>query len=248
MISKDTMTISMRILLESGARLARPLVLALAVTACGVGGAEPAGNGPAGTAGGDVAPAGLPGAGGAHPAPDTVDLRTIGYSRGPDDAPVQVYEFSDFGCPYCSLFAELTYPELHEEYVATGKVRWTYVPFVLGIFPNGAEAARAAECAGEQDRFWEMHDRLYEGQRDWKSSRNPASIFTGYAAELGLDADRFGSCYGENSVGRRTTLNNRVAAALGVRATPTFIVNGRLVQGAVPADQFRLILHMSGAR
>jgi len=136
MISKDTMTISMRILLESGARLARPLVLALAVTACGVGGAEPAGNGPAGTAGGDVAPAGLPGAGGAHPAPDTVDLRTIGYSRGPDDAPVQVYEFSDFGCPYCSLFAELTYPELCAfskfcrgfslNFVASGAGVWGY--------------------------------------------------------------------------------------------------------------------------
>ena len=173
---------------------------------------------------------------------DTIDLRTIGYSRGSEDAPVQVYEFSDFGCPFCGTFARGTYPALHEEFVATGRVRWTYVPFVMGMFPNGGESARAAECAAEQDGFWRMHDLLFEKQNEWKASRDPDGLLNGYAAELGLDEADFASCYREDRGGRRTAINNRAADALRVRATPSFFINGRLVEGALPAEQFRQIL------
>ena len=180
---------------------------------------------------------------------DTIDLRKIGYSLGAEDAPVTVYEFSDFGCPFCGMFARGTYPALHEEFVATGKVRWTYVPFVMGMFPNGAESARAGECAAEQDRFREMHDLLYEKQNEWKASRNAERLFNGYAAELGLNDERFASCYREDRGAARTAINNRAADALRVRATPSFFVNGRLVEGALPAEQFRLLLRtMAGGR
>jgi len=180
---------------------------------------------------------------------DTIDLRKIGYSRGAEDAPVTVYEFSDFGCPFCGMFARGTYPGLHEEFVATGKVRWTYVPFVMGMFPNGAESARAAECAAEQGKFWEMHDLLYAKQNEWKASRSPERLYNGYARELGLDTGRFASCYREDRGGARTALNNRAADALRVRATPSFFINGRLVEGALPAEQFRQVLtSLAGAR
>jgi len=175
---------------------------------------------------------------------DTLDLRKIGYSRGAEDARVQVYEFSDFGCPFCGMFARETYPGLHEEFVATGKVRWTYVPFVMGMFPNGAESARAAECAAEQDKFWEMHDLLYENQNEWKASRNPERPYNRYAAELDLDAERFASCYRADRGGARTRINNRAANALRVRATPSFFINGRLIEGALPVEQFRQILSL----
>jgi protein-disulfide isomerase len=173
---------------------------------------------------------------------DTIDLSTLGYSHGPDDAPITVYEFSDFGCPYCAKFALETYPELHREFVATGKVRWTYVPFVMGTFPNGDEAARAAECAGEQDEFWAMHDHLFARQREWKGSRDAASLFARYADGLSLDLAGFTSCYRENRRGRRLDLHNYVADALRVRATPSFFINGRLVEGALPIEAFREIL------
>ena len=175
---------------------------------------------------------------------DTIDLRKIGYSRGAENAPVTVYEFSDFGCPFCGMFARGTYPELHTEFVETGKVRWTYVPFVMGMFPNGAESARAAECAAEQERFWEMHDLLYEKQNEWKASRSPERLYNGYAREPGLDAERFASCYREDRGAARTAINNRAADALRVRATPSFFINGRLVEGALPAEQFRQLLTM----
>ena len=135
---------------------------------------------------------------GAAPAPssapargDTIDLRKLGYSRGSDEAGLTVYEFSDFGCPFCGIFARSTYPALHEEFVATGRVRWVYVPFVMGMFPNGAESARAAECAAEQERFWEMHDMLFERQEDWKRARNPTSLYRAMARDAGLDLGRF---------------------------------------------------------
>jgi cytochrome c biogenesis protein CcmG, thiol:disulfide interchange protein DsbE len=173
---------------------------------------------------------------------DTIDLRKIGYSRGAEDAPVRVYEFSDFGCPFCGMFAMGTYPALHEEFVATGKVRWTYVPFVMGMFRNGAESARAAECAAEQERFWEMHDLLYERQNEWKASRGPARLLHGYAVQLGLDEGRFAACYRQDRGAARTAINNRAADALRVRATPSFFINGRLVEGALPEEQFRRLL------
>lgn len=189
------------------------------------------------------------GLGGEPAMADTINLRKIGYSQGAADAPVTVYEFSDFGCPFCGTFARSTYPELHREFVATGKVRWTYVPFVMGMFPNGAEAARASECAAEQNRFWEMHDLLFAKQQEWKASRAPARLFDGYAWEIKLDGSRFASCYREDRGGARTALNNRAADALGVRATPSFFINGRLVEGALPAEQFRQVLSaLAGAK
>src|SRR5690606_38530672 len=193
-----------------------------------------------GSDGADRRPAVVQGLGGEVGEPamgDTIDLRTIGYARGAEDAPVKVYEFSDFGCPFCALFASGTYEELHAEFVETGLVRWTFVPFVMGMFPNGAEAARSAECAGEQDRFWEMHDLLYEAQSAWKATNDPERLFNELAGRSGLDAERFASCYRENRAGARTAVNNRAAAALHVRATPSFFVNGRLLEGAPPAEQ-----------
>lgn len=91
-----------------------------------------------------------------------------------------------------------------------------------------------------------MHDLLYEKQNEWKASRNPAQLYDGYARELGLDADRFAGCYREDEVGARTAINNRAADALRVRAIPSFFINGRLVEGALPEEQFRQILNALG--
>lgn len=182
------------------------------------------------------------------PVQDTIDLRRVGYDRGSPDAPVVVIEFADFGCPYCRSFTQSTYPALHQEFVKTGRVRWKYVPFVMGTFPNGAEAARAAECAAEQDAFWPMHDLLFQRQREWKESRRPATLFPGYAAALRLDQVRFATCYREDRGGARTERNNRLSLLLGIRATPSFLVNGRLVEGALPLEVFRQLLDATAAR
>ena len=163
----------------------------------------------------------------------------MGYDRGDPDAPVKVLEISDFGCGYCRLFHEETFPELQKIYIAAGLVEWKFIPFVLGRFPNGLEAAMAAECAGEQDRFFPMQSRLFLEQRAWRTSQDPNDFFSSMAADEGLDVNRFESCleggWQENSL----RANIRLGQQAGARGTPYFIVDGRPVQGARPLDEFR---------
>jgi protein-disulfide isomerase len=177
-------------------------------------------------------------------APLIFDQARPGYTRGAPEAKVHVIEFSDFGCPYCAQFARDVYPELHRDYVATGRVRWTYVPFVMGNFANGAAAAMAAECAAEQGvpAFWRMHDELFETQREWRQARSPADLFRRYATSLGLDAGGFATCLEEQRPVARIRASNRAADRVGVRATPSFFINGKRVEGALPARQFRMLL------
>ncbi len=168
----------------------------------------------------------------------------LGHERGSADAPVVVLELSDFGCKYCGRFARESYPQLVSEFVSTGKVRWKYVPFVLGMFPNGSEAARSAECAAQQDTtaFWGMHDKLFNTQSEWKAAGNPAMLFLKYADEIGADARAFAACYSDDAAADRTQEANRLADRLGVRVTPTFFVNGVRVEGALPVAEFRRLI------
>jgi protein-disulfide isomerase len=167
-----------------------------------------------------------------------------GYDRGSEHAAISVLEFADFGCPYCARFAVETYPSLADEFVKPGLVRWKYVPFVLGMFPNGREAARAAECAADQGTaaFGRMHDRLYARQGEWTSAADPAGVFGSFAGATGLDVARFASCYGSDEPDRRIRASNALADRMAVRATPTFFVDGRRVEGALPVAQFRAVL------
>lgn len=171
-----------------------------------------------------------------------LDVTDLGYDVGNRNAPVVVINFSDFGCPYCGQFTHETYPTLEREYVRTGKVLFKYVPFVAGMFPNGEQAARAAECAADQGRFWEMHDRLYAQQAEWKRTREPLALLQGYAATLGLDRAAFDGCYAAQRVHPRTRRANEIASEIGVRVTPSFLVNDRPVEGALPLAQFRRII------
>lgn len=166
----------------------------------------------------------------------------VGHLYGSDLAPVTVIEFSDFGCPFCRMFAVATFPELRREYVETGLVQWIYVPIVTGGFRNGAEAARAGECAAEQGRFAPMKDRIYITRADWMETNRPEEVFAEIARELRLDTARFATCYRENSPSDRIRYNNLTASAAGVRATPTFVIDGRIIEGALPIESFRGLL------
>ncbi|MBI4540938.1 MAG: thioredoxin domain-containing protein [Gemmatimonadetes bacterium] len=171
-----------------------------------------------------------------------VDLQGLGYDLGTVSAAVTVVEFSDFGCPYCRQFATQTFPALYNEFVSTGKVRWKYVPFVLGIFPHGEEAARAAECAGEQGKFLPMHHRLYEAQSEWKGADDAVPLFSSYAEAIGLNPSQFAACFQQGRRDERTRAANRAASQLAIRGTPTFFIEGFPVQGAVPLEPLREFL------
>ncbi len=167
----------------------------------------------------------------------TFPLASAGFSRGESDALVTIYEISDFGCRYCGIFAREELPVLTREFVDSGRVRWVFIP-TEGASVNSAQAARAALCAGEQNRFWEMHDLLFSDQRLWMRPRNPEAILKQLAGGIGVDADAFAACYSGDAARRRLLQSSRLSLLLGIRATPSFFVDGRIVEGALRAAQF----------
>jgi protein-disulfide isomerase len=176
-----------------------------------------------------------------------IDLTGVGYDKGSPTAPIVMVDFSDFGCPHCGKHARETLPALEREFIATGKVFYKYMPIVMG-FPNGDRAVRAAECAAEEGKFWPMHDRLYAGQQEWRKSAAHAQIYKRYTRELGLDVTRFAACIADGRTEARTERATGIAQSLGIRATPTFAIDGEGIEGALPLDIFQRILREKAAR
>jgi protein-disulfide isomerase len=166
-----------------------------------------------------------------------------GYQLGAPDAPVVVVEFSDFGCPYCGQFALGTFPDLHREYIEAGLVRWRYIPVSFG-FAGGALMGAAAECAGRlegADGFWRAHEALYRHQT---ALRGPEALerMLGFLDAVGLNPADINACIREPATAATLEANNRVAEEWFVRGTPSFLVNGAPMSGAMPTDFFRTIL------
>lgn len=173
-----------------------------------------------------------------------VPLDELGYTVGEAGAPLRVIEFSDFACGYCRQFHLEVFPTIEKEYVASGKVQWKYVPMILGIFgPNAEVAARAGECALEQDRFPPMRDRIFRDQPEWKRAAEPLPVLAGFAGEVGLDVDRWTRCMREDWRRDRVASGTRTAVEAGVRGTPTFFIVGHTsIPGSLPLDLFRQTL------
>lgn len=173
-----------------------------------------------------------------------IPLGALGHTLGSPTAPIQVVEFSDFGCGYCRQFHLESWPELEKAYVETGKVEWKYVPMVLGIFgPNAEEAALAGDCAIQQDRFPPVRDRLFEEQGRWKGADEPGDVFREIVREEGLDVEQWEMCMDGERSSVRIASGNRHARESGIRGTPTFFILGEgMIPGAVPVELFRTVL------
>jgi protein-disulfide isomerase len=158
------------------------------------------------------------------------------HALGSAKAPVVMVEFSDFQCSFCKKFWAEALPRLKEAYIEKGKVRFVYRHFaVLGKLSQ--QAASAAECAGEQGRFWDYHDRLFANQGAFTDGR-----LKSYAGELKLNAVAFGKCLDGARYEDRVKRETAAALSLGVRGTPAFFVNGRLLVGAQPFEAFRRVI------
>jgi protein-disulfide isomerase len=149
---------------------------------------------------------------------------TSGPSAGPADAPVTVVEFSDFQCPFCRRVAA-PLKQLRERY--GDKVHIVFMNYPLSFHANAAKAAEAALCADEQGQFWQFHDRLFENQ-----TRLDVSSLHRYAAELGLDKDRFETCLDAGRYRAEVQAQTSEGSRLGVSGTPALFVNGRPMSGA----------------
>lgn len=165
-----------------------------------------------------------------------------GHWKGSADAPIEIVEYGDFACASCGQFARETLPHIEAAWIDTGRARLRFVPFNLSFFRPGGAAARAAECAARQDAFWPMHDRLYARQDEWLGRGGQRERLEGYARELDLDGAAFRACLDDDAVAATIDANTEAAQAMGVRATPTFVVNGRRIEGALDVTDFTAIL------
>lgn len=165
-----------------------------------------------------------------------------GYLKGSPQAPVEIVEFADYQCPFCQTFATLQMPTIEERLIQTGRLRWRYRDFPLAQHQYSRLAAHSAACADEQGKFWEQHQRIYEGQSDWAESGDAAGIFRGYARALGLDQGRYDRCMTSHKYAGRIRASYDEGVRLGVNSTPTLLVGGRLYKGRFDSDAIRQLV------
>ena len=163
--------------------------------------------------------------------PPPLDLKNPEHApfAGPADAVVQVVEFSDFECPYCSRAAD-TMRGLKDKY-AGKPVQFVYRHFPLSFHPNARPAAEYAQCAQQQGKFWEMHDGIFARQRELS-----ADMLKDVAAKAGLDTAKLESCLAAGAVGQEVEEDMRKAQEVGVQGTPSFFVNGQAYGGNPTVD------------
>jgi len=165
-------------------------------------------------------------------------------TKGDPDAPITIYEITDFACPWCREFYRLTLPGLEHEYVDTGKAKLIFVNLPLPqLHPNSPAAHEFAMCAAKQDRFWPIHDLLYEHQDSWAMLEDPRSYFTIIADSAGLDLDLLNTCFDTGAT--RWIVQQEaesVAQQANITSTPSFIIDKMMLVGYQPIESWRPIL------
>ncbi len=153
-------------------------------------------------------------------------IRDVSHKTG--TGTVQVVEFGDFQCPACGA-TEPAVEQLLKDY--GGKVTVYFRNFPLPQHQNAQISAQAAEAAGDQGKYWEMHNKLYATQKDWEKTADPTGTYVGYAKELGLDTDKFKTALTDKKFQSVIDQDTADATALNVNATPTFYFNGEKYAG-----------------
>lgn len=175
-------------------------------------------------------------------APTTARLTDLkGYALGRPDAPLTMVEFTDLQCPFCRQYASVTFAELKKNWIDTGKLRYMSRDFPLDFHPHAMAAARAARCAGEQGKFWDMRLALVTN-----ANRLSPDYITRTAGDLNLDTKAFGACTASTKFDAEIEADMREGARIGVGGTPTFVIGkttgssleGPMIVGALPYAQF----------
>ena len=153
---------------------------------------------------------------------------------------VIMIEYSDFECPACRSYSSVVKQLLVE---FGDKIVFVYRNFPLTeIHPNAELAARAAQAAGKQGKFWEMHDLLFEKQDEWAQAVNPEPMFESYSKLLGISVDQFKIDSGSKEIISFVRAQRASALKLSLQGTPTFFINGKQIQNPSSVDAFRLLI------
>jgi protein-disulfide isomerase len=165
-------------------------------------------------------------------------------TRGNARATVTMIEFSDYQCPFCKRHVDQTVPGLMKDYVDSGKVRFAFRDFPLAaLHPQAATAAEAARCAGDQGKYWDMHDKMFALQPEIKEEK-----YADFAKQVGLDAAKFDECMTSSRYAAAVQNDVDYGTKLGVRGTPTVVVglsdgdqvkNPVIIRGAQPLATFK---------
>lgn len=164
-----------------------------------------------------------------------------GYVLGNPAAPVQILEFADFECPSCARFSILTEGDVRKQIVDAGLASFTFYDFPLPQHKNSLAAHNSAACAGEQGKFWEMHDRLFNEQDRWstEATDDPTSLMRGYAETIGIALPQWEQCVSSRKYQYRIDANQAEGARRNVNSTPTFIIADKMFAGSLSYDEFK---------
>jgi protein-disulfide isomerase len=163
-----------------------------------------------------------------------VEVAAEGPAMGPDKAPITIVEFSDFQCPFCSR-AEETVKKVLDQY--KGKVRLVYRDYPLPFHAQAQKASEAAQCAGDQGKYWQMHEKLFANQ-----SALAVPQLKDHAKGLGLDAAKFDKCLDSGEKSKIVESSKKAGDEAGVNGTPAFFINGRPLSGAREFEKFKEII------
>lgn len=160
---------------------------------------------------------------------------------GNKKAKVVIIEFSDFQCPFCRTFWKDSFVQIKKDYIDTGKVMFVYRDFPLGFHPAAQKSAEATECAREQNKYWEMHDKIF-GEQD-KLGQGTITYTVDdlkkWASQIGLNSTKFNQCLDSSKYKSEVEQDAASGAAAGVTGTPSFFINGKLMVGAQPYSAFK---------
>lgn len=168
------------------------------------------------------------------------EVEPTSHTQGTSDLGVSVVEYGDFQCPACFSYFPI-FSQLKEEYKDRVIFQFRHFPLIQ-IHQNAMAAHRAAEAAALQGKFWEMHDLLFQNQKSWETDPNPVQVFEGYAAQLELDIEKFRADASSEEVNAQIQADLRAGQQLGISGTPSFAVDGELIETPGSIDEFKQII------
>lgn len=163
---------------------------------------------------------------------------------GNKNAKVTIIEFSDYQCPFCRSFWKDALVQIRKDYVDTGKVRFVYRDYPLSFHPMAMPSAQASECADDQGKYWEFHDKLFSEQEKLGQGTVTYTVLDlkKWAAAIGLNAGQFNQCLDSGKYKAEVEKDMADGTAAGVSGTPSTFINGRQIVGAQPYASFKTII------
>ncbi len=168
-----------------------------------------------------------------------------GYLRGNPNAPVTIVEFGDFECPMCGNFATISEPDIKARILDAGTANFRFFDFPLAeIHKNTLSAHLAAACAGDQNKFWEMHDALFAAQDQWntQATSNPRKVIDALAKQVGLDEKTYGECMASQKYMSRLQANRKAGESRGVSGTPTIFIGNVQIPNGTSVDRMKAMV------